>query len=102
MTLYPVDGGAPKPIAGVAANDRAIRFREDGSAIFTYTRGGLPSKIHRIDVNTGERKLWKELSAADPTGVEGITAVRMTPGGDCFAFSYAQRLNDLYVVEGLF
>jgi dipeptidyl aminopeptidase/acylaminoacyl peptidase len=102
LVLYPVDGGTPKPIPGLMPNERIVRFSEDGAAIFTFTRGELPSKIYRIDVSSGERKLWKELSAPDPTGVEGLTAVRMTPAGDCFAYSYAQRLNDLYVVEGLF
>jgi hypothetical protein len=28
--------------------------------------------------------------------------VRMTQDEDAYAYSYAQRLNDLYVVEGLF
>ena len=102
MTIYPVEGGDPKPITGLGTGDRGIRWSADGAAIFAFTRGELPAKIYRIDLATGERKLWKELAPSDPTGVEGITGVRMTPEGDAYAFSYAQRLNDLYVVEGLF
>jgi len=102
MTLFPVDGGKPSRIAGVAENDRVIRWSADGQAIFVFTRGELPAKVFRVDLETGERKLWKELAPSDPTGVEGLTMVRMTLDEDAYAYSYAQRLNDLYVVEGLF
>jgi eukaryotic-like serine/threonine-protein kinase len=79
-----------------------IRWSEDGAAAYVFGRGELPAKIFKIDIATGERTLWKELSPPDPTGVEGITSIRMTPAGDAYGYSYAQRLNDLYVVEGLF
>jgi len=102
MTLFPVDGGKPSRVAGVMENDRVIRWSVDGRAIFVFTRGELPAKVFRVDLATGERKLWKELAPSDPTGVEGLTMVRMTQDEDAYAYSYAQRLNDLYVVEGLF
>ncbi|HTM00799.1 MAG TPA: protein kinase [Candidatus Omnitrophota bacterium] len=102
MMLYPVAGGAPRPIQGVLPTERGIRFSQDGTGLFVFARGELPSKVYRVDIATGERKLWKELSPSDPTGVEGLTTVRMTASEDCYAYSYAQRLNDLYVVEGLF
>ena len=91
----------PKPLTGIGATDRIIQWSADGAAIFAFTRGELPSKIYRIEVGTGERKLWKELSPSDPTGVEGLTAVRMSRDENSYAYSYSQRLNDLYVVEGL-
>jgi hypothetical protein len=102
MMLYPVAGGAPRPIQGVLPTERGIRFSQDGTGLFVFARGELPSKVYRVDIATGERKLWKELSPSDPTGVEGLTTVKMTASEDCYAYSYAQRLNDLYVVEGLF
>ncbi len=102
MLLFPVGGGTPVPLKGFALNDRPIRWSKDGSAVFAFTRGELPSKVHRIDLATGERKLWRELSPSDATGVEGLTGIRMTDDEQGYAYSYSQRLNDLYVVEGLF
>ena len=102
MTLFPVDGGAPKAIPGLLPNDRTVCWSADGKALFAFTRGELPAKLSRIDVETGERKPWKELSPSDPTGVEGLTVVRVTRDEQTFAYSYSQRLNDLFVVEGLF
>ncbi|HTM00800.1 MAG TPA: protein kinase [Candidatus Omnitrophota bacterium] len=102
IKIYPVDGGEPKPLPGVLPNERMIRWSDDGTSAFVFGRGELPAKIFKIDIASGERTLWKELSPPDPTGVEGITSIRMTPVGDSYGYSYAQRLNDLYVVEGLF
>ncbi|HET9950816.1 MAG TPA: protein kinase [Candidatus Eisenbacteria bacterium] len=102
MMRFPVAGGTPEPVKGFATNDRPIRWSKDGGAIFAFTRGVLPSKIHRIDLATGERTVWAELAPTDPTGVEGLTGVRMTDDERGYAYAYSQRLNDLFVVEGLF
>ena len=100
--IFPVDGGEPVHVPGVVENDRVIRWSKDGAAIFVFTRGTMPASVYRVDLGTGERRLWKELAPPVPTGVEGVTMVRMSDAEDAYAYSFAQRLNDLYVVEGLF
>jgi WD40 repeat protein len=102
LALFSVDGGTSKVINGVTPTDRLIRFSAESDAIFVFTRGEIPAKVFRVDLATGERKLVRELSPSDLTGVEGLTSVRMTPDATAFAYSYPQRLNELYVVEGLF
>jgi len=99
--IYPVDGGAPTPVKGAREFERTMDWSEDGSAIFTFSRGELPTKVWRIDLATGERKLWREISPPDRTGVEGVASVRMSSDAATFAYSYYQRLSTLYVVEGL-
>jgi dipeptidyl aminopeptidase/acylaminoacyl peptidase len=101
MMRFPAQGGPAVRIEGVHENERVIKWSSDGAAIFVFTRGELPGKIWRVDLATGERKLWKEVSPPDSTGVEGFTMLRMSASEDAYAYSYAQRLNDLYVVEGL-
>jgi Tol biopolymer transport system component len=101
LMIYPVDGGPAAPIDGVLPTERAVKWSQDGKSIIAFSRGELPSKGTRIDIATGERHPWRELSPADATGVEGITIVALTRSEDAFAYSYSQRLNDLYVVEGL-
>lgn len=99
--LYPVAGGEPKPMADLGAQERPMGWNADGSALFVVQRGVLPAKVHRIDIATGERKLSREISPSDPTGVDGLTQVRMTPDESTFVYSYPQSLYDLYVIEGL-
>src|SRR6185295_17200665 len=102
MALYPVDGGASIPIPGVRPNERSIRLSADGKGLFVFLRGEVPGRVYRVDLASGERTLVRELSPSDPVGVDGMIVVRCTGGGEHFAYSYGQRLNDLYVVEGLF
>jgi hypothetical protein len=99
--IFPVDGGAPSPVKGARDFERTIAWSEDGSGIFVFSRGELPGKMWRIDLATGERKLWREISPPDRTGVEGVASIRMTADASTFAYSYYQRLSALYVVEGL-
>jgi Tol biopolymer transport system component len=100
--LYTVDGSAPpRPVEGVEALDRPIRWSEDGKALFVFTRGVVPAPVIRVDLETGERRIVREIAPSDPTGVGGITHASMTPDGSAIAYSYHQGLGDLYVIEGL-
>jgi len=99
--LYPLDGSPAKAMKGVGVEERAFGWNEDGSELFVFQRGALPAKIFRVDVGTGERSLHRELSPSDPTGVEGLAAVRMTPDASTFVYSFPQALSDLYVIGGL-
>ena len=99
--LYPVDGGEPKPVPLVDAEERVFGWSADGSALYLFQRGELPAQSFRVDLNTGERTPYRELSPADRTGVDGLTRVTMTPDESTLVFSYPQSLCELYVIEGL-
>ena len=93
--LYPVDGGPPRPIPELVADEIPVGWDSDGHAL--YVRGPqAPIKIFRLDVTTGRRQLWKETAAPDPWA-----QVVMTPDGRSYAYSYVNRSSDLYLVEGL-
>jgi len=101
FSLYPMDGGAPKPLPLVGSEERVFGWSADGSALFLFQRGELPAKSYRIDITTGERQFYREISPVDRTGVDGLTRVLMTPDESTLVFSYPQSLCDLYVIEGL-
>ena len=101
FTLYPVEGGAPRVLESIHAQERSIGWSADGRWLYVYPRGVVPASVHRIDAATGERELVREISPSDPTGVDGITVVRMSRDATAFAYSYPQGLGDLYVIEGL-
>ena len=52
-------------------------------------------------MNTGVREPVVEMRTSDPTGAMGPLSPVITPDGRYYAFVYARRLSDLYVVEGL-
>jgi dipeptidyl aminopeptidase/acylaminoacyl peptidase len=99
--LYPVSGGEPRPISGLATGEEPIEWTADGHSLYIYRAGELPAKVYRLDLTTGQRTLWKQLMPSDPAGVERIGPIRMTPDGKTYVYGYHRTLADLYLVEGL-
>ncbi|HEY1270657.1 MAG TPA: hypothetical protein VGF08_01670, partial [Terriglobales bacterium] len=99
--LYPVAGGEPKPIPGLNPGEQPITFSSDNNSLYVYQPGELPARVHRVDLRSGQRTLWKELMPSDPAGVETIGPIIMTPDAKTCVFGYHRMLADLYLVEGL-
>jgi Tol biopolymer transport system component len=101
LTRYPIAGGEGTPIAGADPEDFPIRFDENGESLFVLQFGVLPSPVYKIDLATGERSLWSELSPSDPAGVFDVDKLFMTADGAAYVYSYRRLLSDLFIVEGL-
>jgi hypothetical protein len=102
LLLYSVDGGDPRPIPGAQPGDVPVRFTPDGRALYVLVRGDGPrAEIHRVDLTTGERQLWKEVAPADPIGVYGVPRVFLSADGQSYVYSYVRMLDELYLVDGL-
>jgi serine/threonine protein kinase len=101
LLLYPTGPGEPRPIPGIKDEEVAIRWTADGRAIWIYRPNEAPTKVYRLDVTTGERTLWKELTPPDPAGVLQIAPILMTADGKSYVYSYRRTLDELFLVEGL-
>jgi serine/threonine protein kinase/Tol biopolymer transport system component len=99
--LFPVAGGEPRPIAGLNPGEQPISFSSDSRSLYVYQPGELPASVNRLDLQTGQRSLWKQLMPSDPAGVETIGPILMTPDAKTCVFGYHRMLADLYLVEGL-
>jgi eukaryotic-like serine/threonine-protein kinase len=101
FALYPVDGGEPRPVAGLAPGDRPLGWSADGR--FLYVRppeAGLTARIERLEVATGARAAWKQLRPADPAGIEQINDIVLTPDGQSYLYHASRHLSELYLLEG--
>jgi hypothetical protein len=54
-----------------------------------------------VNVSTGQRTPWKTLTPADPSGVDGMGPVEITPDAKAYAYGCSRDLSDLYLAEGL-
>ena len=99
--LYPVGGGEPRVIPGLNPGEQPITYSSDGRSLYIYQPGELPASVYRLDIQTGQRTLWKQLLPSDPAGVETIGPILMTPDAQTCIFGYHRMLADLYLVEGL-
>ena len=59
--IYPVAGGESRPVPGWEPGDIPLRWGVDGRSLYVRRLGEVPAKVHRLDIVTGQRALWKEL-----------------------------------------
>ena len=100
--LYPIDGGEPRSLPFLDVRDNPRQWSADGRFLYV-SRGGdaPPMQVERLDVTTGRREVWKTLVPADPVGIERLDSPVITPDGRGYCYSYARRLSELYVADGL-
>jgi Tol biopolymer transport system component len=98
---YPVEGGEPRPIEGLSAGEALLQWSLDGRFFYARSLGSLPARVFRVERETGQRELWRELMPSDPAGAAAIFGPLVSADGKSYAYSYARDLSDLYLVEGI-
>ncbi len=99
--LYPVAGGEPQSIAGIQEGEETVGWSSDGRSVYVYKRGLYPARIFLLDVHSGKRELWKELTPPDPAGINNVAPPAIAADGKTYAYSYNRILSDLFLAEGL-
>jgi Tol biopolymer transport system component len=101
IVLYPLDDGAPRTVPKLADGFAPLRWCQDNRSLMVYHAGDVPVKILRVDVETGEQMLWRELTPAYRTGLQAITNVRV--GADCQSSAYTAfyQPTELWIADGL-
>jgi eukaryotic-like serine/threonine-protein kinase len=100
LTFYPIDGGPPRTVKARIPNNGPLSGPGERYVIGSE-KPEVPLKLYRYDIQTGEKKLWKELVPTDRAGVFNMTVFDVTPDERWYAYSYVRDLSDLYLVEGL-
>jgi eukaryotic-like serine/threonine-protein kinase len=100
LAIFPVNGDAPRALAGLAQGTVPIRFSEDGRSVYAFRPGERPARVVRASLGGPVEPLF-ELSPSDPAGVTGVASVRLTRDGRGLAYGYRRVLSDLYLVDGL-
>jgi hypothetical protein len=101
VTVFPIDGGPPHPVAGSTADDIPVAWSKDGGALFVYLRDGLGVRVDRIDLGSGRRAPWKTLVPSDRAGLIDVAFLLMTEDARSYAYTYRRFLSTLYYVDGL-
>jgi len=99
--FYPIPSGQPRPIKGLIDGEVPVGWAADSSGIYVDRPSDLPAKVYRLNIETGQRTLWKQLMPPDPAGVEYVGPILPTPDGKSYVYGYRRMLSDLYVVDGL-
>jgi hypothetical protein len=98
LSLYPVE--ARSSHSGALPTTRHPVTR-DGRGLFVVGTVTLPTRVEILDLASGRRRLFKELTPADPAGVAGIAPIRLARDGEAYIYSFRRGLSDLYLGQGL-
>jgi len=98
--LYPLDGGEPRPVPGLLPGEN-FAWTSDPKFIYAIQWEQVPVKIYRLNIVTGQRQLFKELTPVDVTGLCEVSHIILSPDGRSYIYGYTRLLSDLYLVKGL-
>ena len=101
ITLWSVAGKRLREVKGSLPDDRPVTWGADAQSLWIFRRGEIPAHIYKLDLNSGERTLWKTLVPPDAAGVVSVIEFQITPTGDAYAYGYTRQLSQLYLVSGL-
>ena len=99
-SLYPIDGGEAIPLPKLGSDEEPINHTLDNHSLFIRD-AGRPVNIYRFDFVSGARQLVRQLRPGDPTGLDEISGVVITPDGRYYVYSGPRILSNLFVVQGL-
>ena len=100
VSVLPLDGtGEPREFPGFREGlSRFAQWSSDGRSLYYTERNPRALQVDLYDVETGTRRLWKEIPV-DPSLTR--TIVRITPDGRGYVYSGRTVSSELYLVEGL-
>ena len=98
---YAVDGSAPIPLSYLDSDDVPLQWSSDESILYVQRLGTWPPAVDRVDTTTGKHERWKIIQPADPSGVDSILRILITPDGKSYCHDYVRFLSELSIVEGL-
>jgi hypothetical protein len=101
LAIYPVEPGEPRAVPGIEPDEIMLRWRADRRSIFVSRASAPPGRVSILDLETGRRMLWKEISPPDPSGVEQVGPIQIAPNETSYVYSYRRALDDLYLATGL-
>jgi Tol biopolymer transport system component/predicted Ser/Thr protein kinase len=101
VAIYPTEPGEARPLSFLKPEDLPLRWSSDGRSIYVLRPAETPSRIDRVDVESGRATTWKEFRPPDPAGVGRVQPAQITADGSTYAYSYRRLLDDLFLVTGL-
>jgi len=98
--VYSVQSGEGKAVPGLNPAEIAFGWAGDGKSVYVY-RPAVPAVVYRVELSTGHRELWKELTPPDPAGINFIRTPHISADGKAYAYNYNRVLSELFLVDGL-
>lgn len=97
-----VDGNTPpRPLAGFGDTDRISQWTADNRALYVFVYEDSKLKMWTLDVTTGHKEPFKEITIADKAGIFFRPYIIITPDGKSYIYHIRRYIMDLYLADGL-
>jgi serine/threonine protein kinase/Tol biopolymer transport system component len=83
--------------APLLQSDQPVQWDQDGAHAFVVQKKDAEATIFRVDLNSGNREVWKQIRPSDPAGILTLRSFFVTPSGSAYGYSVARALSSLYV-----
>jgi DNA-binding winged helix-turn-helix (wHTH) protein/WD40 repeat protein len=101
LCIYPLAGGAPRPVPGWRHGLMLYGWRADGKALLVSSSKQPSLELAHLDLATGALSPWRTVGPDDPAGAGDVMSFAATPDGSAYAYGFHRELSDLYLVSGL-
>jgi len=98
--LFTLNGGATRRIPGLLPAE-IFAWTSDPRFLYVYERKPPPVRIYRLNIESGQRQMVKELTHSDPAGLRDLSNIHFSSDGRAYVYSYVRMLSQLYLVKGL-
>ena len=95
----PTEGGGCSPVRGALPSDYPVHWDAPATGLLVWDRT-WPARIHRVDLETGERTPWKEIHPPDPASVL-YGNILLARDGEHYIYRLRRISSQLYLAEGL-
>jgi Tol biopolymer transport system component len=99
LLLCAVAGGECSSVAGALPGDYPAHWDSGATGILVWDRT-WPARIHRLDLKTGQRTLWKEIHPPDPATVL-YGNILLARDGEHYVYRVRRISSQLYLAQGL-
>jgi eukaryotic-like serine/threonine-protein kinase len=101
LTIYSTEGEKIGIVPGIMPGDALMTWADDSKTIFLDNSDARVWRIFRLDLATGRRQVWREVTTSDSAGIAGNLRGTITPDGKAYAYTVLRLMSDLYLVDGL-
>ena len=100
-SLYPLDGGTPRPVPALSPDDDVVRWSPDGRSLWTTREERVPLKVEQLDLASGRRTTLMMLEPASRAGIVELAGLSLADDPRIYAYSSVEQVARIFVVTGM-
>ena len=98
---FDLEGNGPRNVPGLEPTDLPLRYGTDDTHLFVQASSSVPAVIVRVDLATGRRMPWRELTPIDSTGVFAVDRTMISADGEVYLYSNRRVISILMLMDGM-